>query len=240
MREGTITTTTRQLTPSLLAIIKDATKGLRPSFSKQLGALSPEQITEICDYISAYSSEVRLTDKYRQSILNTLTTLSRIAEKPLIDFTRADVLQFLGQFRKDEEEDPSHKWVGTYNLYLIHIIKFFKWLYNPTLEPRARPKPAVVSNLHKFRRREISGYKPSDMWTPEENLLFLKYCPSPRDRCYHAIQMDIGATRPTTHALCHEKTHVVFAQRCVSIMAITARTQGRNASLRTLPGGETI
>jgi integrase len=30
------------------------------------------------------------------------------------------------------------------------------------------------------------------MWTPEENLLFLKYCPSARDRCFHAMQMDVG------------------------------------------------
>ena len=25
------------------------------------------------------------------------------------------------------------------------------------------------------------------MWTPADDLLFLKYCPNKRDRCYHAV-----------------------------------------------------
>src|SRR5262249_8538027 len=45
----------------------------------------------------------------------------------------------------------------------------------------------------KLRRREISGYKPSDMWVAEDNLLFLSYCPNPRDRCYHAMEVDTSA-----------------------------------------------
>jgi integrase/recombinase XerD len=99
----------------------------------------------------------------------------------------------LDQFRKDENVDPSHKWVGTYNANLINTIKFFRWLYSPDIEPTKRPKPTVVQNLGRLKRREISGYKPSDMWTPEENLLFLRYCPNPRDRCYHAMEAEIGA-----------------------------------------------
>lgn len=39
----------------------------------------------------------------------------------------------------------------------------------------------------------MSGYKPSDMWDAEDNFLFLKYCPSPRDRCYHAMEVDTSA-----------------------------------------------
>lgn len=30
------------------------------------------------------------------------------------------------------------------------------------------------------------------MWGVEDNLIFLKYCPNPRDRCYHAMEVDIG------------------------------------------------
>jgi integrase len=99
----------------------------------------------------------------------------------------------LDQFRKEESIDPTHKWIGTYNTNLVNITKFFRWLYSPDLEPTKRPKPKVVQNLAKFKRGEISGYKPSDMWVAEDNLLFLKYCPCPRDRCYHAMEADIGA-----------------------------------------------
>jgi integrase/recombinase XerD len=92
----------------------------------------------------------------------------------------------LNQFRKEESIDPTHKWIGTYNANLINVIKFFRWLYSLDIEPTKRPKPKVVQNFAKFRRGEISGYKPSDMWDAKDNLL--KYCPSPRDRCYHAME----------------------------------------------------
>jgi integrase/recombinase XerD len=68
-----------------------------------------------------------------------------------------------------------------------------KWLYYPDIEPRKRPKPNVVQNLSKLKRREISGYKPSDMWDAEDNLIFLRYCPSPRDKCYHGMIIDTSA-----------------------------------------------
>jgi integrase/recombinase XerD len=81
----------------------------------------------------------------------------------------------------------------TYNLYLILLIRFFKWLYNPILEPKERPKPQVIQNIPKLKRKEVSIYKPSDLWTLEDDLLFLKWCPSKRDRCYHAISRDLSA-----------------------------------------------
>lgn len=36
---------------------------------------------------------------------------------------------------------------------------------------------------------------PSDMWTQDDDILFLKYCPSKRDKCYHAISRD-SSCRP--------------------------------------------
>ncbi|MGA9151362.1 MAG: hypothetical protein WBZ36_12355 [Candidatus Nitrosopolaris sp.] len=186
-------TKTVTITELLANKIEDATKGLIPSHSRSLSKLSPKQISIICDYVSALGSEIKLSDRYRQSIINTLTTLSRVSNKGFKDFTREDVIKYLNRFRKEENIDPTHKWIGTYNTNLVNIIRFFRWLYSPNLEPTKRPKPKVVQNLAKFKRREISGYKPSDMWDAKDNLLFLKYCPSPRDRCYHAMEVDTSA-----------------------------------------------
>jgi integrase/recombinase XerD len=180
-------------TPDLTTRIENATKRLVPSYQKRLGKLSPKHISVICDYISAIGSEIKISDTYRQSILNTLITLSVSNSKRFKDFTRADIIRYLDHFRKDESQDPSHKWVGTYNARLVNIIKFFRWLYSPNIEATKRPKPSQVQNLPKFRRREISSYKPSDMWGAEDNFIFLKYCPSPRDRTYHAMEVDTGA-----------------------------------------------
>jgi hypothetical protein len=175
--------------------IETTTKGLQQFYKKHLTELPSQQAIVICNYVTAVGNEIKLSDKYRSSIIYTLVDLSkRIGKtKRFRDFTRVDVLKYLNHFKKDDNIDQSHKWIGTYNLNLIHLIKFFRWLYSPDLEPVKRPKPKVVQNLSKFKRREISGYKPSDMWDAEDNLLFLKYCPSPRDRCYHSMEVDIAA-----------------------------------------------
>jgi Phage integrase family. len=110
--------------------------------------------------------------------------------------TRNDLVLFLNSIRKSESEDPTHKWIGTYNLYLIITSTFFKWLYYPKTEPKERPRPEILQNLKRLKRRERSTYKPSDMWTQDDDLLFLKYCPSVRDRAYHMIARDTSC-RPS-------------------------------------------
>lgn len=54
----------------------------------------------------------------------------------------------------------------------------------------------MVDNIPRLKRKEVSIYKPADLWTPEDDLLFLKYCPSIRERCYHAISRDLSC-RPS-------------------------------------------
>jgi integrase/recombinase XerD len=173
--------------------VESATMGLNPSYFQRLSSCNAKHIPVICDYISALRSEIKFSDNYRKSILITLMVLSRTSKKDFKDFTRDDVITYFGQFRKEDSEDPTHKWIGTYNANLVNIIRFFRWLYYPKIEPTQRPKPEVVQNLRKLKRREISKYKPNDMWDVEDNRIFLKYCPNPRDRCYHAMECDLGA-----------------------------------------------
>ena len=104
--------------------------------------------------------------------------------------TKQHILAYLDSLRKPEASDPLHKWIGTYNLYAVLIGKFFRWLYYPDLEPAKRPKPACIQNISQLKRKEKSIYKPSDLWSQEDDLLFLKFCPSKRDRCYHAMSGD--------------------------------------------------
>jgi integrase len=106
---------------------------------------------------------------------------------------REDIIAYLNSVRKTDEQDPMHKWIGTYNLYLTVLIRFFKWLYSPEVNPKNRARPKVVDNIPQLKRKETSVYKPTDLWTQEDDLLFLKFCPSKRDRCYHAISRDLSA-----------------------------------------------
>lgn len=138
-------------------------------------------------------SEVNLSDSYKCNVIEVLTKLYKYHHnKNFMDMTRDDILSYLGSFRKPEELDPLHKWIGTYNLYRIRVQRFFKWLYSPNMEYKKRPKPPVVDNISKLKRKEVSIYKPSDLWTAEDDLLFLKYCPSSRERCYHAMSRDLS------------------------------------------------
>lgn len=139
-------------------------------------------------------TEINLSKNYKSLTRWVLINLARFnKDKSYKDMTWQDIISYLHSLRKDGEVDPMHKWIGTYNLYRVCLIRFFKWLYNPTLGPTKRPKPKVILNIPKLKRKEQSIYKPSDLWTTEDDLLFLKWCPSKRDRCYHAISRDLSA-----------------------------------------------
>jgi len=156
-----------------------------------------EHVLTICDYISSLKSEINPSDYYRRDVIILLCNFLIFFEndKSFKDITREDLLSFLDSFRKIESVDPLHKWIGTYNLYRIHLMRFFKWLYSPSMEYKQRPKPPLIENIHQLKRKEKSIYKPTDLWTQEDDSLFLKYCPNPRDRCYHAMSRD-SACRP--------------------------------------------
>lgn len=148
----------------------------------------------IINYITAMKTETNYSDHYGQDTVGISCRFSKHHKnKPFKEITRNDIIDFLESLRKTETQDPLHQWVGTYNLYRMYLFRFLKWLYSPTLEPSLRPKPSLIENIPKLKRKEVSIYKPSDMWTQNDDLQFLKYCPSKRDKCYHAISRDLSA-----------------------------------------------
>ena len=50
----------------------------------------------------------------------------------------------------------------------------------------------VIQNIPRLRRKEKSIYKPTDLGTVEDDLLFLKYCSSKRNKCFHSMARDTG------------------------------------------------
>jgi hypothetical protein len=180
--------------PLLDRKIEETTTTLPAHCAKQLHSISEVNAAIIVEYIASMKSEVNLSDHYRRDVIVTLYRFSKYSnDKPFKDLTRPDVIAFLDSFRKADSVDPLHKWIGTYNIYREHLLRFFKWLHSPDIEPKKRHKPSVVDNIPELKRKEKSIYKPSDLWTQQDDLLFLKYCPSKRERCYHAISRDLSA-----------------------------------------------
>lgn len=105
--------------------------------------------------------------------------------------SKQDILRHLNSSRKSPEEDRTQRWIGSYNGRQMVLLKFFRWVYNPE-EPdgNRRVTPSCMSGIKQLRRQDKTAYKPSDMWYTKENDIFLKYCPSKRDRCYHAMATD--------------------------------------------------
>jgi len=142
--------------------------------------------------------ELNLSDNYREDVIMLLSRFSIFFKNAMVfkQITREDLLSFIDSYRKPEASDPMHKWIGTYNIMRMHLMRFFRWLYYPDVHPsKDRPKPPPIENIPELTRKEKSIYKPTDLWTEEDDSLFLKYCPNPRDKCYHAMSRD-SACRP--------------------------------------------
>jgi hypothetical protein len=159
-----------------------ATAGLHHFISKPLTQdVSPQNALTISQYVLTMKNEINISDSYREITIKILQNLCKFVRyKDFLNITREDVLCYLDNLRQPETSDPFHKWVGTYNLRRIILPKFFKWLYYPNEDSKKRKIPTFVENIPMLKRREQSIYKPTDLWTLDDDLLFLKYCPNKR------------------------------------------------------------
>jgi integrase len=167
--------------------------------------LSKENALTVCNYIIAMKREINPKPSYIRYTLQILSELSKAVgiRKRFEDMAESkdDVLLYLDSCRKLENDDPLHKWIGTYNLKRIVLIRFFKWLSYPNVaNPKRRDelsaqerKPECIMDIPSLKRKEISCYKPSDLWSQEDDRLFLRWVTNKRDRCYHTMSRDLSA-----------------------------------------------
>ena len=109
--------------------------------------LSKENALTICDYILAMKREINPRLSHKKNTIQFLSELSRAVgkERKFIDMTRADVLCYLDNCRKTEDEDQLHRWIGTYNIRVATLSRFFKWLYYPDVkDPKRRSELSVL------------------------------------------------------------------------------------------------
>jgi hypothetical protein len=129
--------------------------------------LSEENALTVCNYIVVFKHEVNPRPSYIQYTIQFLSELSKAVgiEKRFQDYTKDDVLLYLDSCRKSESEDPIHKW--------LHYPDISSPEQRNKLAASER-KPECVQGIAHLKRKEISCYKPSDLWTQEDDLLFLK------------------------------------------------------------------
>ena len=131
--------------------IDQTAAGLQASIGKLLHSISEVNAAIIVEYISALKNEVNLADNYRRDVIVLLCKvyiyMNNDNNRSFKDLERSDVLNFLDSYHKTETEDPLHKWIGTYNTFRMHLLRFFKWLYSPEIESSKRQKPSVIENI---------------------------------------------------------------------------------------------
>jgi hypothetical protein len=173
------------------------TAGLESTIINHLNMLPKENTFIIIKYILAMRMEINLSDNYRRLNINTLYYLSNFFDnrKSFKQITREDLFQYLDSFRKSESSDSLHKWIGTYNLYRILLIRFLDGYIIQILNKRNAQNQALLKIFSPLKRKEQSIYKPTDLWNKKDDIIFLKYCPSSRDRCYHTMARD-SSCRP--------------------------------------------
>ena len=98
--------------------------------------------------------------------------------KDLDKMTRSDIISFLDSYRKSESADPLHRWINTYNTRLTAVSKFFKWLCAPKFHETSATStstatPTIISGLRRLNRKEKSSYQAKDLWTCEDDAIFL-------------------------------------------------------------------
>jgi integrase len=190
-------TTTKTTTINLSSLHKKidlVTAGQQPYLNKALKEMPAKNATAIADYVLAMQTEINPTTKHRKNLIHSMLHFSSFLDhKSFNSMKKEDILLYLNSYRKPEESDPLHKWIGTYNVRRAGLVKFFRWLYYPEVAADERPVPPFLDTIRQLKRKEISIYKPSDLWTEEDDALFLKYCPSKRIRCYHAMSRDTSA-----------------------------------------------
>jgi integrase/recombinase XerD len=184
-----------------------ATEGFTAKFCenalKDRNRISEENSLILSEYIISMKREVNPRLSYIRYTIQFLVEFSKLigVEKQFKDMTKEDIIFYLDNNRKSESEDPLHRWIGSYNIKLVTIIRFFKWLYYPNIDTSKKRselsalerKPECIMGIRQIKRKEISCYKPSDLWSQEDDLLFLKWATNKRDRCYHTMARDLSA-----------------------------------------------
>jgi integrase len=186
----------------IILATEDFTTNFCKSILKDKSKLSECNALVVAEYLIAMKRETNPRPSYIRCTIQFLSELSRSVglEKQFKNMTQEDILYYLDCNRKPENEDPLHKWKGSYNTKRIVLFRFFKWLYTPEINPERRNelfiserKPECIRDIPKLKRKETSCYKPSDLWSQEDDLLFLKWVTNKRDRCYHTMARDLSA-----------------------------------------------
>jgi hypothetical protein len=148
--------------------IDSLTKSLsKPYFNKILKELLKKNLENaniICDYIIAEQTEINIKDSTKEGKIKILIWLSNHFQdkKSYRNMIKHDIIEYLNTLRRSPIEDPTQKWIGSYNGRQMILNKFFRWLYNPyQSDHKQRETPECMQGIKKLFRKNNTSYKPA-------------------------------------------------------------------------------
>jgi hypothetical protein len=127
------------------------------------------------------------------------------------------ILRYLETKRKQKEDDPTQKWISTWNHYFHRIKHFFRWYYNSgyrilnkrsyddkeinyednhIYEPENQNSwntPEFLQKIKEKKTKRLTPYVESELWQKEELLSIIKYEPIKRNKAILALMWDLNA-----------------------------------------------
>jgi integrase len=172
-----------------------------PSFQRLLLELPTDKDREmVADFIIESYHEKNISVKTKYAYITSLVYLSRYLnhKKSFEDMTSEDIVQgyLNNSLKRPLEADPDQRWVSTFNLRASVFLKFFKWLTQrdlPSSERQLSKVPMLKGLRFVNKKGPKTHVKPTDLWTLEEDAIFLRYVEDPRIACYHAMSRDTSA-----------------------------------------------
>src|SRR6266545_1597054 len=149
--------TTAATSPAAIGSLLDrkitlATEGFTTKFCeltlKDRKKLSKENALVVAEYIIAMKREINPRLSYLRYTIQFLSELARTNSKQYKEMSDQDIYRYLDSNRKPDSQDSLHKWIGSYNIKRIILIRFFKWLFYPNI---ANPK--TRNELSRSERR---------------------------------------------------------------------------------------
>jgi hypothetical protein len=150
-------------------------------------------VSTICEHIIVEINETNIKATTREGKIKVLLLLSRF-HKPFEKMTKIDVLAYLNSLRKPISDDPTQRWISTFNGRQMILLKFFKQLTESD-EPdnKKRIVPPCMAGVKQLPQKDKNSYMLDNLWDAKDHAIFLKYCPSKRDRCFRAMAADTSA-----------------------------------------------
>ena len=114
--------------------------------------------------------------------------------------SKEQITSFLDTKVKSSEEDPDKRWITTWNYYLVHIKRFFRWLHNYKCKgnisedtPESEWMTPPFLNIKKRGTKRLSPYSENEIWERDELLTIVKYEPFIRNKAALTLFWDLDA-----------------------------------------------